>query len=169
MRRIVIHADPGVTTMDSTVTVDPLLQELFSSRMRAYVLSQMLPRPHLRFSLTDLSRLLGQPISSLQHECYKLERLGLLRGKRDGNTRLYEVVSTFPLLRPLTTLVTTAIGPERSLKAALEDVPGLDFAFFAGSLPVSATGRAARVVLVGDVPLESIDAVQERDALALNL
>lgn len=155
--------------MDGTTPADPLLQELFSSRMRALVLSQMLPRPQVRSSLTDLSRLLEQPISSLQHECYKLERLGLLRGKREGNTRRYEVVSTFPLLRPLTTLVTTAIGPERSLKAALEDVPGLDFAFFAGSLPVDGTGRSARVVLVGDVPLEAIDAVQERAALALNL
>jgi len=155
-----------VTIMES---VDPLLQELFSSRMRAHVLSQMLPRPHLRFSLTDLSRLLGQPISSLQHECYKLERLGLLRGKREGNTRRYEVVSTFPLLRPLTTLVTTAIGPAVALRAALEDVPGLDFAFFAGSLPLTSSTKPARVVLVGDVPLEEIDAVQARSALALDL
>jgi hypothetical protein len=92
-----------------------------------------------------------------------------LRGKREGNTRRYEVVSTFPLLRPLTTLVTTAIGPEIALRAALEEVPGLDFAFFAGSLPLTSSTKTARVVLVGDVPLEEIDAVQERSSLALDL
>ena len=35
------------------------LAELFSSRVRAAVLALVLPRPHLRFSLTDLSRRLG--------------------------------------------------------------------------------------------------------------
>ena len=35
------------------------LAELFSSRVRAAVLTLVLPRPHLAFSLTDLSRRLG--------------------------------------------------------------------------------------------------------------
>ena len=41
------------------------LAELFSSRVRAVVLALLLSRPHLRFSLTDLSRRLGLPVSSL--------------------------------------------------------------------------------------------------------
>ena len=56
-----------------------LLAELFSSKVRAAALGVFLPRPHCWFSLTELSRLLGLPVSSLQHECYKLARLGLLR------------------------------------------------------------------------------------------
>lgn len=148
---------------------DLLLQEIFSSRMRAAVLGHMLPRPHLRFSLTELSRLLDQPISSLQHECYKLERIGVVSGKREGNTRRYAVQTGFALYRPLTSLVTAALGPEISLKASLESLTGLESAFFAGSLPVSPSGQAARVVLIGDIPLEEIDDVQERAALALNL
>jgi hypothetical protein len=144
-----------------------LLQEIFSSRMRAAVLGQMLPRPHLRYSLTELSRLLGQPISSLQHECYKLERIGLLTGRREGNTRRYGVVREFVLYRPLTQLVTAALGPADALRAALEGVPGLETAFSAGSFPV--TGDVpARLVLIGDVPLEEIDAIQERASLAVN-
>ncbi|MGH2548998.1 MAG: hypothetical protein ACRDHN_06385 [Thermomicrobiales bacterium] len=148
---------------------DLLLQEIFSSRMRAAVLGHMLPRPHLRFSLTELSRLLEQPISSLQHECYKLERIGVVAGKREGNTRRYSVQTHFALYRPLTSLVTAALGPEVSLKASLESLTGLESAFFAGSLPAAPSSQAARVVLIGDVPLEEIDDVQERAALALNL
>lgn len=143
-----------------------LLQEIFSSRLRAAVLSQMLPRPHLRYSLTDLSRLLGLPISSLQHECYKLERIGLLAGKREGNTRRYEVVRAFRLYEPLTRLVSAAIGPELALRAGLEAVNGLEVAFLAGSLPVANGDPPARLVLIGDVPLEELDAIQERAVLA---
>jgi DNA-binding IclR family transcriptional regulator len=80
---------------------EPLV-ELFSSRVRAAVLALVLPRPHLGFSLTDLSRRLGLPVSSVQHECYKLTRLGLLRDERVGNARLYRPDPTWPLLEPLT-------------------------------------------------------------------
>src|SRR5215213_9148897 len=88
-----------------------LLEELFSSRVRAAVLCQILPRPHLGFSLTEFSRVLGLPISSLQHECYKLERLGVLAGRREGNARRYRVDPTCPLHAPLTALVLAALGP----------------------------------------------------------
>lgn len=148
---------------------DSLLQEIFSSRMRAAVLGHMLPRPHLRFSLTELSRLLDQPISSLQHECYKLERIGVITGKREGNTRRYTVQTGFALYRPLTALVTAALGAETALRASLESLTGLESAFYAGALPLRADGKAGRVVLIGDIPLEEIDDVQERAALALNL
>jgi hypothetical protein len=158
----------GMTEREAAGT-EALLQEIFSSRMRAAVLGHMLPRPHLRFSLTELSRLLDQPISSLQHECYKLERIGVIVGRREGNTRRYTVQQQFALYRPLTALVTAALGPEASLRAGLEALTGLESAFFAGALPLATPGAAARVVLIGDIPLEEIDDVQERAALALNL
>ncbi|MEA2530443.1 MAG: hypothetical protein QOG89_2087, partial [Thermomicrobiales bacterium] len=87
-----------------------MLTELFSSKVRAAVLGQMLTRPHLRYSLTDLSRLLDIPISSLQHECYKLERIGVLLARRDGNARRYRVDQTCSVLRELTALVVAALG-----------------------------------------------------------
>jgi len=144
-----------------------VLQEIFSSRLRAAVLSQMLPRPHLRYSLTDLSRLLDLPISSLQHECYKLERLGLIESRRTGNTRQYRVVTEAPSYGPLGRLVAVAIGPEAALSAGLESVPGLETAFLAGS-PESSAENPARLVLIGEIPLEEIDAIQDRAVIAAN-
>jgi len=150
-------------------TGNDLLRELFSSRMRAAVLGHVLLRPHLRFSLTDLSRLLDQPISSLQHECYKLERIGLLRGRRDGNSRRYQVVADFPLLDPLTALVAAAIGHESALRAAVEGIPGLVAAFIADVFPLDRSRLPVRVVLIGDVAIEEIDAARDRIRRALVL
>ena len=67
------------------------LSELFASRVRAAVLGHVVPRPQRGFSLTELSRLLGLPISSLQHECYKLERIGILISHRAGASRRYSI------------------------------------------------------------------------------
>ncbi|MDP9365415.1 MAG: winged helix-turn-helix domain-containing protein [Chloroflexota bacterium] len=146
---------------------DPLA-ELFASKVRAAVLAHLLPRPHLGFSLTDLSRILGLPLSSLQHECYKLTRLGVLRDARDGNARRYRPDPRSPLLSPLTALVIAAIGPEAVLPAAVEKVPALELAFLAGRLPADpGAGEPPHLVLVGELPLEEVDGAFARVGVAL--
>ncbi|CAA9561912.1 MAG: hypothetical protein AVDCRST_MAG70-1732 [uncultured Thermomicrobiales bacterium] len=165
----------------------PLLAELFSSKVRAAVLEWMIPRPHLGASLTDLSRLLGLPVSSLQHECYKLERLGILSARRSGNARLYRSRPDCPILPPLAALVAAVIGPVAMLRAALEGVAGIDAAFVAGTLPgiqpddrpgqpgdpiSSGSGTPSprpRLVIVGDLSLDTLDAVLGRAETALGL
>jgi hypothetical protein len=146
-----------------------LLEELFSSRVRAAVLCQLLPRPHLGFSLTELSRLLGLPISSLQHECYKLERLGVLVGRREGNAYRYRGNAESVLHGPLTSLVVAAIGEEAALRATLDAVPGVHAAFLAGNVPKANGDGPTSLVVIGDVPLEELDALESRPAAVLNL
>ena len=142
---------------------DDLLTELFSSRVRAAVLRYLLPRPHLGFSLTDLSRELDLPISSLQHECYKLARLGVLTVTRVGAARMYQPNAEFPLLAPLTTLVIHAVGTEVALAAALDGMPALQLALlstpFADHVAEHALGC---LVLVGEMTLEQVDEAHGR-------
>ncbi|MDQ2652189.1 MAG: winged helix-turn-helix domain-containing protein [Chloroflexota bacterium] len=137
-----------------------LLAELFSSKVRAAVLGMLLPRPHRWFSLTELSRTLGLPVSSLQHECYKLARLGLLRDQRSGNVRRYAPDPTFPLLKPLTTLVLASIPLAESLSAAAEEIAGLEQGWLTGE----PSGRHARpfLVVIGSLGIEDLDALFER-------
>ncbi len=153
-----------------------ILAELFSSKVRAAVLGQMLPRAHVGFSLTELSRILDLPISSLQHECYKLERVGVIKGRREGNSRRYRVNPGCEVLRELTALVVKGIGQTEALSAALEDLPGLEAAFIARVLPLDVQSDADRtsaspipLVLIGEVSLEAIDAAQERVSSILGL
>lgn len=152
-----------------------LLAELFSSKVRAQVLGHVLPRAHNGYSLTELSRILDLPISSLQHECYKLERIGVIKGKREGNSRRYRVLPTCPILHELTALVVKGIGEGEALRAALEDIPGLEAAFLARSLPLDptegeqTTAGLIPLVLIGEVSLEAVDDAQARIASLLDL
>ena len=141
------------------------LAELFSSRVRAAVLAMVLPRPHLRFSLTDLSRRLGLPVSSLQHECYKLTRLGLLRDERVGNARLYCPDPAWPLLEPLTALTVRAMPLEEALRGAVEGVPGIEGAWVSGDFGSSAA--PLYVVVVGSLGVEDLDGLFDRCRVAL--
>src|SRR5680860_632382 len=153
---------------------DGFLSELFASKLRAAVLSHIVPRPHRGYSLTELSRGLIMPISSLQHECYKLERIGILTSTREGSSRRYLVNVGFPARRELTALVVRAIGQQQALQATMEEVRGLTSAFIAAELPLSDLSEvdpstAIPLVLVGEVPLEEIDALQGRVATLLGL
>jgi DNA-binding transcriptional ArsR family regulator len=143
---------------------DPLA-ELFSSRVRAAVLTLVLSRPHVGFSLTDLSRRLGLPVSSLQHECYKLTRLGLLRDERVGNARLYRPNPTWPLLEPLTALTVRAMPLEEALRGAVEGVPGIDGAWVSGDL--SSQSDPVYLVVLGDLGVEDLDGIFDRCRVVL--
>jgi DNA-binding transcriptional ArsR family regulator len=149
---------------DKKVVPEPLA-ELFSSRVRAAVLRLVLPRPHLRFSLTDLSRRLGLPVSSLQHECYKLTRLGLLRDERVGNARLYRPDPGWPLLEPLTALTVRAMPLEEALHGAVERVPGIEGAWVSGDL--GSPAAPVYVVVLGSLGVDELDGLFDRCRVAL--
>lgn len=142
-----------------------LLAELFSSRVRSAVLALVLPRPHLPFSLTEMSRRLGLPVSSLQHECYKLARLGLLRDERRGNARLYSPDAAWPLLEPLTALVVRALPVETVLSAAIEGIDGLTDVWLAGEL--RSRTDPVYLVVIGSVDVETLDGVFARAQFAI--
>lgn len=125
----------------------------------------MLPRPHLSFSLTELSRRLELPVSSLQHECYKLARLGLLRDERFGNTRRYQPNPQWPLLEPLTALTVRAIPTVTALAAAVEGVAGMRACWVSGGL--DDRSRPLYLVVVGELGLEEIDGLFSRARVAL--
>ncbi|MFT4040607.1 MAG: winged helix-turn-helix domain-containing protein, partial [Thermomicrobiales bacterium] len=140
--------------------VNDLLAELFSSKVRAAVLAQMLARPQCWYSLTELSRELGLPVSSLQHECAKLMRVGLLRDQRAGNVRRYAPEPAFPLIQPLTALVLAALPLTESLPAAADGVASIERAWLTG--PPQTRQARPFLVVIGDLGLEELDALFER-------
>jgi DNA-binding transcriptional ArsR family regulator len=133
-----------------------LLAELLSSKVRAAVLGFMVAREESRFSLTELARALDLSISSVQHECYKLERLGVLKGRREGASRRYWLDRETPFVPVLMWLVLSVVGREQLLRYALTEIEGLE-----GAL-LSTTSERPAVTLIGDVGLEAFATVQER-------
>ncbi len=163
------------TTSQQTEPVDPvraksimLLGEVFSSKVRATLLAWVVPRLDTRFSLTELSREVGAPISSLQHECYKLERLGVLLGRREGSSRRYHMDLSHRLSRPLINLVIATLGLESMLRESLVDIGRFDVALIAGPDPGADTGEFV-FALIGESDLEGLDRAQQRIAMLLDL
>lgn len=135
---------------------------LLSSQVRAEVLAYAITHPDERFSLTELGRALGLAVSSVQHECYKLQGMGIFRGRREGVSRRYALQIDDPVVRALRQLVLATIGTSDAIERSLRDLPGLDAATLLGAIPAK-TGETA-LVLIGDLSLETVEQAQRRVA-----
>ncbi len=142
------------------------LAALLSSQVRASVLRFAITHPDVRFSLTELGKALDLAVSSVQHECYKLERLGVLRGRREGSSRRYALQSQSPVVQALKQLMVATVGVPRAVEAALSDLPGLEAASLLGAIPAE-TGSTA-LVLNGDLSLETVEQAHHRVAWLLH-
>lgn len=139
------------------------LGELFSSRIRASVLVYLVAREDARFSLTELSRALNLSVSSVQHECYKLERLGVLKGRREGASRRYWLDRDQAFVPVLMWTVISVVGAHQILAFALQDIEGLQGA------AVGYNGTTPSLTLIGDLGLDQLAIVQERTEKILDV
>lgn len=135
---------------------------LLSSQVRAEVLAYAITHPDERFSLTELGRSLGLAISSVQHECYKLQGMGVFRDRREGASRRYTLQVDDPVVQALRELVLATIGTPDAIERSLRDLLGLDAATLLGTIPAK-TGETA-LVLIGDLSLETVEQAQRRVA-----
>ncbi|HYI24589.1 MAG TPA: hypothetical protein VD767_04195 [Thermomicrobiales bacterium] len=142
------------------------LAALVSSRVRAALLCWLVPRLESRFTLTDLSRETGLAISSLQHECYKLERLGVLRGVREGQSRFYSAQLELPVSRALVNLVLSILGMEKVLEVSVGELGDFEIVTLALS---ASPPRKAVTILIGTADLDSLARIHQRVALILDL
>jgi hypothetical protein len=145
---------------------DPLayLAELLSSRVRAQVVTFLAVRSDTAYSLTEIARGLGLSISSVQHECYKLERLTILTARPDRGSRRYQLNRSFALTEPLVTMVFSAFAPLHLLEISLQDAVAdgsLAAAALVGDVQ-AAPGFPIHLVLIGALSLDQLASIQER-------
>ena len=150
---------------------DPVayLSEILSSRVRAQVLPYLVARAGEAFSLTQIARGIGLSVSSVQHECYKLERLGILHGRPLQGSRRYQLNRTSTPTNALIAFVSAIFEPRALLAMALTDLTGegLQTAVLAGHMPP--TKGSTYLILVGDLSLDQLGIAQERVSSLLDL
>lgn len=111
----------------------PPLLPIFRSRLQADLLALLLLHPDSEFTLADLSRRLGIPQSSLQHETKRLETAGILVARPIGRARLIRANADHPIVRPLTDLLMVTIGPRTVIADEFSQVEGIRNVMIYGS------------------------------------
>ena len=90
----------------------PALLPIFRSQHQAAMLAWLLLHPDTEYTLTELARRLGVPLTTLQRETQRLVEAGILLDRTVGRARLVRANVAHPVAAPLTQMLQVTFGPQ---------------------------------------------------------
>lgn len=156
----------------------PPLLPIFRSRQQADLLTWLLLHPEQEYSLSDVARRIGAPLTTVQSDARRLIDAGLLRSRKVGRSRLLRANVEHRATSPLTQLLTVTFGPHIIVAHEFSSLPGAELVLIYGSWAARYDGKSGSApqdvdVLVvgnpdrGDV-YDAADRVEDRIGLPVN-
>ena len=133
----------------------PALLPIFRTRAQGEILALTLQDPYQEWTISDLARATGAPLTSVQSEVARLESGSLLASRKVGRTRLVRANTDNPVIEPLTRVVLLTFGPKSVVESAFADL-GAERVVIFGSWAARLQGEAGAmpadidVLVVGD-------------------
>jgi hypothetical protein len=146
----------------------PPLLPIFRSRHQADLLTMLLLHPDDEFTVTDLSRRLRVPVSTLHPEVTRLVNAGLLDARHVGQARLLRAGTRSRLVAPLTDLVALAFGPRAVVEEEFGKLDDVDAVLIYGSWAARYAGEPGPpptdidVMVVGGPDRDAVYAAADR-------
>jgi DNA-binding transcriptional ArsR family regulator len=103
----------------------PVLLPVLRSQQQAELLTLLLLHPGTEYSITDLSVMLGAPLTTVQREINRFSEAGLITERRVGRTRVVSANPASRYIRPLTELLTLAFGPHLVIREEFAGIPAV--------------------------------------------
>jgi len=108
-----------------------MLKSLFSSSIRADVLSLLLNSPDEKFYIREIAKLLRKNPSGVKRELDNLEKMDIVISEKIANLKYFQADKDSPLFSELKNLITKSLGLPGALKAVLR-ASGAKSAFIYG-------------------------------------
>ncbi len=133
------------------------LAQILSSNTRAEFFRLLFGLNQKEYYLRELAKCSGLAIGTIQQEALKLENLGLIHKRRDGNRTYFRANTNHPIYMEIHRLVLKTTGLRDVLRSYLSDNT-IRFAFVFGSI---ASGNEkpnsdVDLFIVGDIGLRSL-------------
>jgi predicted transcriptional regulator with HTH domain len=128
-----------------------MLKSLFSSSIRADMLSLLLNSPDEQFYIREIAKLLRKNPSGVKRELDNLEKMGIVTSERIANLKYFQANKDSPLFSELKNLITKSLGLPGALKAVLR-ASGAKAAFLYGPYAEGDNGAAVDLFVIGASP-----------------
>ncbi len=134
-----------------------LLDDIFCSRVRAAIFAELFGLTGDEIHLRELQRRTGFALSTVRQDIRKLQRLGLVTERRDGNRLYYTANKKHQLFLDIRQMVLKTSGLTDILAVALDN-PEISYAFVFGSF---ARGEASThsdidLMVIGSITLKKL-------------
>ena len=97
-----------------------MLEKLFTSGIRADIMSLFFNSPEEKFYVREVARLVRKNPSGVKKELDKLENIGLVTSEKEGNLKYFKVNKNSPLFPELKGLIAKSLGLPGALKSVLK-------------------------------------------------
>jgi len=109
-----------------------MLEKLFTSGIRADIMSLLFNSPEEKFYMREIARLVKKNPSGVRKELDKLQQMGLVISEREGNLKYFKVNKNSSLFPELKGLIAKSLGIPGALKSVLKAL-GAKTAFIYGN------------------------------------
>ena len=140
------------------------IEKIFGSRIRAKVLGWLFTHPDESFFVRQIAFILKEDPTNVSREMAKLEELGILRSKRNGNLKHFQTNQECPFFEELKGLVSKTPGVVGRIRDALDKVAGIELSFIYGSYAKGEEKSDSDVdlLIIGDVDMNLLDSSPEK-------
>lgn len=140
---------------------DPVLERLFSSRVRIQLLSLFLLHPDRREHIRALASEMEAQYSAVWKELNKLEEAGLLLSEEVGGRKVYALNPNSPILPELRNILLKTLGAGDLIRDSIADLEGLEAAFVFGSFAGGEIDAESDLdlMLIGDLDVAQVTQV----------
>ncbi len=111
----------------------PALLPVFRSRLQADILATLLLHPGREYSVTELAKTLGTPLSTVHGEAQRLVTAGLLVQRHVGRSALLQANARNRMISPLTELLMLSWGPQHVVAEEFANLDGAEQVLIFGS------------------------------------
>jgi len=134
-------------------------EKIFGSRIRAKILGWLFTHPDESFFVRQMALILKEDPTNVSREMAKLEELGILKSKRNGNLKHFQANQTCPFFEELKGLVLKTTGVAGRIRASLDKRAGIEFPFIYGSYAKGEEKADSDVdlLIIGDVDMDRLD------------
>jgi predicted transcriptional regulator with HTH domain len=126
-----------------------MLKSLFSSSIRADVLSLLLNSPDEKFYVREIAKLLRKNPSGIKRELDNLEKMGVVFSERVANLKYFQADKDSPLFSELKNLITKSLGLPGAIKAVIR-ASGAKAAFIYGPYAEGEDVDTVDLFIIGD-------------------
>jgi DNA-binding transcriptional ArsR family regulator len=97
-----------------------MLEKLFTSGIRADIMSLLFNNPEEKFYVREIARLINKNPSGVKRELDKLQKMNLVTTEKEGNLKYFRVNTHSPLFPELKGLIAKSLGLPGALKSVLK-------------------------------------------------
>jgi predicted nucleotidyltransferase len=135
------------------------IEKIFGSRIRAKILGWLFTHPDESFFVRQIALILKEDPTNVSREMARLEDLGILRSKRNGNLKHFQTNQACPFFEELKGLVLKTTGVAGRIRASLERLAGIELAFIYGSYAKGEEKADSDVdlLIIGNVDMDRLD------------